>query len=65
MVLVLYKPIVLIRFIAVVVHYTSRRLMHMAPSSLDRNRRFRRDSSAIATLSPQETGPGHALSQPA
>ena len=39
-----------------------KRLMPMDPSSLDRNRRFRRDSSAISPLCSKETWPWDSIS---
>ena len=41
-----------------------KRLMPMDPSSLARNRRFRRESSAISTLCPKETWLWTSLSKP-
>ena len=41
-----------------------RRLMHIDPCSLDRSGRFRRESTAISTLSPKETWPWTSISKP-
>src|SRR5262245_47371246 len=43
---------------------TLRRLMHIDPYSLDRSRRFRRESTAILTLSPKETWRWTSISKP-
>ena len=42
----------------------ARRLMHIDLCSLDRSGRFRRESTAISTLSPKETGPWNSISKP-
>src|SRR4029450_11569552 len=43
---------------------TPRRFVHIDPYSLDRSRRFRRESTAILTLSPKETWPWTSISKP-